>query len=157
MTYVVRDYNTPRSDSGDIKIYLSNKNKLCVDILDLHEDGQAWMYIYYPLNNNLYDTILSILNQITTELSLENEFIRDAKYRDIVTIPEPIENCQYFHYLGHYIPFTRESVDLLEEYESDREDDDESYVIRGDLLENGKLVFNKPIRSNGFCEKKLVL
>jgi hypothetical protein len=44
-------------------------------------------------------------------------------------------------------------VDLLEEYESDREEDEESYVIRGDLLENGKLVFNKPIRSNGFCEK----
>jgi hypothetical protein len=153
MTYVARDYNTPRSDAGDIRIYLSNNHKLCVNILDLHEDGQAWMYIYYPLNTDIYDTILSILNQISTDLSLDNEFIKNAKYQDIVMIPEPIENCHYSDYWGYYIPFTRESVDLLEEYESDREDDNESYVIRGDLLENGKLIYDKPIKSNHYSYK----
>jgi len=153
MAFVVRDFNQPRNDIGHILVYLSKNHKICVDILDLHEDGQAWVYIYYPPNNDIYETILSILNQITTHLSIDNLYIQELEYKDVVSLDEPIENCQYSNSWGHHIPFTRDSVYLLEEEESDREEDDESYVIRGDLLENGELIFNKPIRSNGFQEK----
>jgi len=153
MIFVARDYNIPTNDIGDIRLYLSNNNKICVDILNLHEDGIARMYIKYPLNMNLYDVIASILNEITNEISLTNVFIKTDSYQDIVSLDEPIENCDFSYRWGHYIPFTRESVDLLEEYESDREEKQGHYIIRGDLLENGKLIFNKPIRSNGFCEK----
>ena len=141
MIFVVRDYNIPTNDIGDIRLYLSNNNKICVDILNLHEDGIARMYINYPLNIHLYDVIASILNEITNELSLINIFIKTDTYQDIVSLDEPTENCGISDRWGHYIPFTRESVDFLEEYESDREEKQDHYIIRGDLLENGKLIY----------------
>ena len=150
MIFVVRDYNIPNNDIGDIRLYLSNNNKICVDILNLHEDGVASIYIKYPLNLHLYDVITSILNEITNEISLKNIFIKTDTYQDVVSLDEPIENCHYSDYWGYYIPFTRESVDLLEEYESDREENPEHYIIRGNLLENGKLIYDKPIRSHDY-------
>jgi hypothetical protein len=44
---------------------------------------------------------------------------------------------------------------LLEEYESDRDEDEneknmDDYVIKGEFLENGEIIFNKPIRSNTY-------
>lgn len=148
MIFVVRDYNIPNNDIGDIRLYLSNNNKICVDILNLHEDGIARMYIKYPLNMHLYDVIASILNEITNELSLTNIFIKTDTFQDLVSLDESTENCDFSDRWGHYIPFTRESVDFLEEYESDRAEKQDHYIIRGDLLENGKLIYDKPIKSN---------
>jgi len=155
MIYVARDYNSPRSDDGDIRMYLSNRNKICINIMDLHEDGQAWMYVKYPLNMDMYEIIISILNKITAILSLDNDFIKNAEFRDILTIHEPIENCEYSDHWGNYIQFTRESVALLEEYDSDRDEEEDEkniddYVIKGEFLENGEITFNKPIRSNSY-------
>ena len=148
MIFVVRDYNLPTNDIGDIRIYLSNNNKICVDILNLHEDGIARMYIMYPLNMHLYDIITSILNEITNELSLTNIFIKTDTYQDIVSLDEPTKNCSFSDRWGHYLPFTRESIDFLEEYESNREEIQDHSIIRGDLLENRKLIYDKPIKSS---------
>ena len=108
------------------------------------------MYVKYPLNIHLYDVITSILNEITNELSSINVFIKTDTYQDVVSLDEPTENCHFSDRWGHYIPFTRESISFLEEYESNREEKQNRYIIRGDLLENGKLIFDKPIRSHDY-------
>jgi hypothetical protein len=148
MLFVVRDYNIPNNDIGDIRVYLSNNDKICVDILNLHDDGVALMYIKYPLNIQLYDIITTILNEITNELSLTNLFIKTDTYQDIVSLDEFTENSIFSDRWGHFIPFTRESVKFLEEYESDRDIDDKRYIIRGEILENGEFIYDKPIKSN---------
>ena len=155
MIFVARDFNTPTNDIGYILLYLSNRNKICINILDLHEDGQAWMYIKYPLNMDIYDIIISIFDSIVNEIAINNVFIKEDTFQDIVSLDEPIENCLYSNQWGNHVPFTRESVALLEEYESDRDEDEDEknmddYVIKGEFLENGEITFNKPIRSNTY-------
>jgi hypothetical protein len=149
MTYIVRDFNVPGNDIGDITLYLYNHNKIRVNILDLHEDGQAWMIINYPPSLERYNIILSILNELTSILSVEH-----LSYKDILYTEDDTKiDWNYSDRWGYYIPFTRESVDLLEEYESDREEKQDHYIIRGDLLENGKLIYDKPIKSNHYSYK----
>ena len=148
MTYIVRDFNIPGNDIGDITLYLYN-NKIRVNILDLHEDGQAWMIINYPPSLGRYNIILSILNELTSILSLEHLSYKDILY----TEDDTKTDWNYSDRWGYYIPFTRETVNLLEEYESDQEEKQDHYIIRGDLLENGKLIIDKPIKSNHYSYK----
>jgi hypothetical protein len=71
------------------------------------------------------------------------------EYKDIVCLDEPIENSNYSGNWGHFTEFTRESVELLEEYENDTyfENDAEYYIIKGEFLENGEFTYDKPILS----------
>jgi hypothetical protein len=158
MVFVVRDFNTPKNDIGDITVYLSNNNKICVNILNLHGLGQAWMYIKYYSNLDVYETFLSILNKLTRDifrdcLDVTPELSKIPNYKDIVCVEDTVVNSRYSNHWGNYVDFTRESVNLLLEHESDR---DEAvnypgvYIIKGEILENGEFIYDKPIRSNSY-------
>jgi hypothetical protein len=159
MKIVARDFNTFDNDIGDIVLYLSHNKTIGVTILNLHDLGQAWMYVKYSCKIDIYDTFLKIMNKITNDL-LDNTDI--PAYKDIVSIEdEDIENRKYDSRWGNYVDFTRESVKLLEEYENDMDDENkysELYIIKGEILENGEFVYDKPIRNNsyyqnGFCNR----
>ena len=170
MIYIIRDFNTPTNHIGEMVAYLSkddNQNRIiAVDILNLHGMGQAWIRIKYVLPIDIYDTILSILNKLTVDIyqaKLEKGqatgiYMYDSddtglsitpEYKDIVCLDEPIENSNYSGNWGHFTEFTRESVELLEEYENDTysENDAEYYIIKGEFLENGEFTYDKPILS----------
>ena len=164
MVFVVRDFNTPKSDIGDITLFLSNNNKICVNILNLHDIGQEIMYIKYPLTMDMYDIFVSVLNHITTHIYEKiNEFVKIEgildfddkydipKYKDIICLSEPIENSSFSNHWGNYLPFSREYMELLSEYESDRDDEMKNvnkYIIKATLFENGEFIYDKPIRVN---------
>jgi len=176
MDIVVRDFNTPTNHIGDITVYLSNNNKICVNILNVHEHGyfdcgQAWIYVKHHDNIDIYDTFMTILNKITHDIFQELlDIIREGgnldtkitveslipSYKDIVPMPDdfPLPINAYKRNLwGNCIDFTRESVDLLEEIKSDRDDAckyPDVYIIRGEILENGEFIYDKPIRSNSY-------
>ena len=167
MVYVARDFN----EIGDITIYLCNKNQLYITIMNLHDMGQAWMYVKYPSNVNVYDMYTSILNTLThdiyqqlfdTELKSgkigpNDEFIK-WEYKDIVSLKDNhvFENSKYSVNFGNYIDFTRESVDLLKVYDNDEEEDDEKYyIMKGEYYENGRFIYDKPILSNDYCYNNL--
>ena len=45
------------------------------------------------------------------------------------------------------------SVSFLEELKSDRDKEDKYpglYIVKGEILENGEFVYDKPIRSNSY-------
>jgi hypothetical protein len=93
------------------------------------------------------------MNKITNDL-LDNTDI--PAYKDIVSIEdEDIENRKYDSRWGNYVDFTRESVKLLEEYENDMDDENkysELYIIKGEILENGEFLYDKPIRNNSYYQ-----
>ena len=74
----------------------------------------------------------------------------------MVTLPDEnntVENVMTNGRWGNYVHFTRESVELLEESESDRDDDEKRvgyYIIKGEFSENGEIVFDKPIQSMSY-------
>ena len=126
--------------------------------MNLHDMGQAWMYIKYPSNVNLYDIYISILNTLTRDIYQQllektgkDEFII-WEYKDIVCLNETIENSKSSVYFDNYIPFTRESVDLLEIWDNEEENNDKHYIIYGEYLKNGEFIYNKPILSNDYEE-----
>jgi hypothetical protein len=153
MKIVARDFNTFDNEIGDIVLYLSNNNKICVNILNLHDLGQAWMYIKYRPEIDLYNTFLNIMNKITDDLFNNNDI---PIYKDIVSVEdEPIENIYYDSRWENYVEFTRESIMLLEEYNSDREDENKYsgiYISKGEILENGDFIYDKPIRNNSYYQ-----
>jgi hypothetical protein len=176
MIFVVRDFNTPTNDIGEIIAYLStdiNDNKIiAVDILNLHGLGQAWIRIKYGLSIDLYDTILSIFNKLTVDIyqeklekgQLKGIYKNDIEYtglsitpeyKDIICLNEATEHSIYSGYWGkHYTAFTRESVALLEEYDDgDEEENGKSYIVYGEILEHGEFIYNKPILSNDYYEE----
>ena len=171
MDIVVRDFNTIDNHKGDITIYLSNNNHICVNILNIHEHGyfdggQAYIYIKYRHEIDIYDTFMTILNKLTHDIFQELlEIIRKKgnldpaitvdqlipPYKDIIPVsddfPLPVQ-CR--NLWGNCIDFTRESVKYLEEIES--EYDHELYVIKGEIIENGEFIYDNPIRSsNHYC------
>jgi len=176
MIEVIRDFNTPTNDIGEITVYLTNKKQIRVTILNVHEHGyldfgQAWMHINYPQNIVIYDTFLTILNKITHDIfqellniiradgDLDPEITVESltpNYRDIIPIydnnptSEPVFSGSHW---GDYVPFTRESVQFLEEVNCDDEDENENvgqYIIYGDILENGEFIYDKPIKSHDY-------
>jgi hypothetical protein len=173
MVYVIRDFNTSTNHLGDITVYLSNNNKIYVTILNLHEYdyGQAWMYVTYPFKTDIYDAFITILNRITRDIFLEKletgkkygeyndtDILENiiSKYKDIMIINDDyphVENIINSNDWGNYILFTRESVSFLEELKSDRDKEDKYpglYIVKGEILENGEFVYDKPIRSNSY-------
>lgn len=160
MKIIIRDFNTDNNDIGEIVLYLSKdilngKKYISVDIMNLHEMGQAWMYVKYSFEMNLYDIFLSILNKLSMVIYTQNN--REIPhYRDIVKLDEPNENCESSEHWGYIEPFTRESVDLLEEYNCNIEEDiSKHYIILAELLENGEFIYDKPIRSNSYRENSI--
>jgi len=153
MKVVARDFNTIDNEIGDIILYLSNNNKICVNILNLHDLGQAWMYVKYQPKIDLYDTFLKIMNKITNDI-FDNTDI--PNYMDIVSVEdEVIEHMNYASRWGNYLEFTSKSINLLEEYESNRDDHNkyaEVYISKGEILENGDFVYDKPIRNNSYYQ-----
>jgi hypothetical protein len=176
MIDVIRDFNTPTNDIGEITVYLTNKKNIRVTILNVHEHGyydvgQAWLRIKNPHNIDIYDAFLTILNTITHDIFQELLNIIRAEgnldpeitvasltpnYRDIIPIDdnnptsEPVFSGSHW---GDYVPFTRESVQFLEEVDWDDEDDAYDigeYVIYGEILENGELFYDKTIRSHDY-------
>ena len=173
---VIRDFNTPTNDIGEITVYLTNKKQIRVTILNVHEHGyldfgQAWMCIKYPQTIDIYDAFLTILNTVTHDIFQELLNIIRAEgnsdpeitvtsltpnYRDIIPIDDhnPTQETVFSgSHWGDYVPFTRESVQFLEEVDCalDKEDEiAEYYVINGEILENGKLIIDKPIRSHDY-------
>ena len=156
MIIIIRDFNSPNNDIGEIVLYLSkdisNNKYISVDIMNLHEMGQAWMYVKYPLKMNLYDVFLSILNKLSMIIYTENN--REIpEYKDIVRLDESNENSEPSEHWGFIQPFTRESIDLLEEYDCNVEEDiSKHYIIMAEILENenGEFIYDKPIRSNSY-------
>lgn len=162
MVYVIRDFNSPKSDIGDITLFLSNNHKICVNILNLHDIGQELIYVKYPSNMDMYDIFLSILNKITTYIYEQiNELVKIKgilefgseyeipEYKDIICISEPRENSIFSNHWGNYLPFTSEYMNLLTEYESDRDDERKNvnkYIIKATLFESGEFIYDKPIR-----------
>jgi hypothetical protein len=66
-----------------------------------------------------------------------------------------IENIYYDSRWENYVEFTRESIMLLEEYNSDREDENKYsgiYISKGEILENGDFIYDKPIRNNSYYQ-----
>ena len=177
MSYIVRDFNSLRSDIGDISIYLYENQTLFITVFNLHDIGQAWMYVKYPLNIDLYNMLLSILNKMTIDIyQTKLEYGKSIgayptdiqidvisiipKYQDIVIIKEDlkVDNSNYSSYFGNYIPFTRESVGLLDYWSKDNNEeykDVNHYIIYGEFLENGDLIYDKPIQSNHYNYKDL--
>jgi hypothetical protein len=155
MKIVARDFNTFDNDIGEIVLYLSHNSKIGITILNLHDLGQAWMYVNYPSGINIYDTFLKIMNKITNDLFLNTDI---PPYKDIVSIEdEEMEDMKYDSRWNNYIAFTRESVFLLEEYENDMDDNNkyaELYIIKGEILdnENGEFIYDKPIRNNSYYQ-----
>lgn len=153
MKIVARDFNKFDNEIGDIVLYLSNNNKICVNILNLHDLGQAWMYVKYRPEIDLYDTFLNIMNKITNDL-FDNTNI--PIYKDIVSVEdEDVKNMNYDSRWENYVEFTRESIMLLEEYENNRDDDNkypELYISKGEILENGEFIYDKPIRNNSYYQ-----
>jgi len=171
MPSVSRDFNTSIYEHGDITAYLSNNNKICINILHLHGIGQAWMYVKYPLNMDIYTIILTIFDKLTIDIfrqklergkaigaypiDVSNGICITPEYKDIVILDEDlsVDNMSYSVFLGNYIPFTRETVELLEEYENDRDEEDKYsglYIVKGEILENGEFIYDKPIKSNNY-------
>ena len=169
MIFVARDFNTPTNHIGEMIAYLSNNKMIAVDILNLHGLGQAWIRIKYDGSIDLYDTIISIFNKLTMDIYQEKLEKGQAKgiykvdleytglsitpeYKDILCLDEPFEHSLYSEYWGeYYVAFTRESVALLEEYDDGDEDENEkSYIVYGEILENGNFIYNKPILSNDY-------
>ena len=173
MVFVVRDFNSSRSDIGNISIFLSENKKISITILNLHGMGQALIDVTYLSVLDFYDMYLSIFDKITRDvyqekiekdklkgsyLPEENVFSIIPEYKDILCFDddddEKTENVYYSDYFGNYITFTRESVKLLEEEEYDMDfNDDEfvnDYIIHGEILENGEFIYDKPIRSNSY-------
>ena len=176
MIYVARDFNTPTNHLGDMMLYLSNNNKICINILNLHEHvndsfGQALVYVKYNAGMDIYDTMMSIMNKLTRDIFQEmlddgrkkgylniNDTVESITfpYKDVITVPEnnnTVENVMTNGRWGNYVHFTRESVELLEESESDRDDDEKRvgyYIIKGEFSENGEIVFDKPIQSMSY-------
>ena len=155
MIIIIRDFNALNNDIGEIVLYLSkdilnDNNYISVDIMNLHEMGQAWMYVKYPLKMNLYDVFLSILNKLSIIIYTENN--REIPdYKDIVRLDEPNENSEPSEHWGFIQSFTRESIDLLEEYDCNVEEDiSKHYIIMAEVLENGEFIYDKPIRSNSY-------
>jgi hypothetical protein len=169
MDIVVRDFNTIDNHKGDITIYLSNNNHICVNILNIHEHGyfdcgQARIYIKYRHDIDIYDTFMTILDKLTHDIFQDLlEIIRKKgnldptitveklipTYKDIIPVPEDIHiplNIKYRNLWGNCIDFTRETVQYLEKIESDNE----IYVIKGEIMENGEFIYDKPIRSNNY-------
>jgi hypothetical protein len=144
MKIVARDFNTFDNDIGEIVLYLSHNNKIGITILNLHDLGQAWMYVNYPSGIDIYDTFLKIMDKITNDLF---DIMDIPPYKDIVSIEDvEIENKKYDCRWGNYVAFTRESVALLEEYDNgDEEENEKSYIVYGEILENGEFIYNKPI------------
>ena len=177
MPYVARDFNTSRSEIGNISIYLHLNNTLFITIFNLHDIGQAWMYVKYPNNIDLYDMFLSILNKLTIDIYQEKleygksigAYRKDIpihvntiipKYQDIVSVKNDsnIENMKYSVYFGNYILFTRESVGILDYWRKDNNveyKDINHYVIYGEVLENGEFIYDKLIRSNHYYYNNL--
>jgi hypothetical protein len=175
MSFVVRDFNTPTNHLGDIRINVCN-NKIEVILLNIHETesahGQAWMYVRYPPNIDIYDTFLAILNRVTNDIFQEilekgradgdfdqNDTVESITppYIDLVPIPEEkcslVQNLQYIPGWSNCIPFTRESVQFLEEDNNDYDEPDiGEYVINGEILENGEFIYDKPIRSHDYYQ-----
>jgi len=176
MIDVIRDFNTPTNDIGEITVYLTNKKNIRVTILNVHEHGyydfgQAWIRIKNPHNIDIYDAFLAILNTITHDIfqellniiradgDLDPEITVESltpNYKDIIPIDdnnptqEPVFSGSHW---GDYIPFTRESVQFLEEVDWDDEDDEHDigeYVIYGEILENGEFIYDKKIRSHDY-------
>jgi len=176
MIDVIRDFNTPTNDIGEITVYLTNKKNIRVTILNVHEHGyydfgQAWIRIKNPHNIDIYDAFLAILNTITHDIFQEllNIIRADGdldpeitvasltpNYKDIIPIvdnnptQEPVFSGSHW---GDYVPFTRESVQFLEEVDWDDEDDAYDigeYVIYGEILENGEFYYDKTIRSHDY-------
>jgi hypothetical protein len=176
MVYVLRDFNTPTNHIGDISIYLSNNNKICVTILNLHEHdyGQAWIYVKYSCKIDIYKTFLSILNKLTHDIFQEKletgkkygEFNHTdtleniiPEYKDIMLINDNyphVENIINSDDWGDYVLFTRGSAEYLKELQSDRDEEDKHpglYIIKGETLENGEFIYDNPIRSNSYREE----
>ena len=177
MDFVVRDFNTPTNDIGEITVYLTNKKNIRVTILNVHEHGyydvgQAWMRIKNPHNIDIYDAFLAILNTITHDIfqellniirvggNLDPEITVASltpTYRDIIPIDDhnpTSESVFSGSHWGDYVPFTRESIQFLEEVDWDDEDDAYDigeYVIYGKILENGEFFYDKTIRSHDYC------
>ena len=171
MDIVVRDFNTVNNHIGDITIYLSNAHQICVNILNIHEHGyfdcgQACIYINYRHEIDIYDTFMTILDKLTRDIFQELlEIIRKQgnldpaitveklipAYNDIIPVPDDFHlpvNVQYRNLWGNCIDFTRESVKYLHLLESS---DEYEYIIKGEILENGEFIYDKPIRSNNYC------
>jgi hypothetical protein len=180
MIDVIRDFNTPTNDIGEITVYLTNKKNIRVTILNVHEHGyydvgQAWLRIKNPHNIDIYDAFLAIMNKITHDIFQEllNIIRADGDldpeitvasltptYRDIIPIDdnnptqEPVFSGSHW---GDYVAFTRESVQFLEEVDWDDEDDAYDigeYVINGEILENGEFFYDKTIRSHDYRYKE---
>jgi len=176
MIDVIRDFNTPTNDIGEITVYLTNKKNIRVTILNVHEHGyydfgQAWMRIKYPQNIDIYDAFLTIMNKITHDIfqellniiraegDLDPEITVESltpNYKDIIPIDDnnPTSETVFSgSHWGDYVPFTRESVQFLEEVDRDDEDDAYDigeYVIYGEILENGEFIYDKTIRSHDY-------
>ena len=160
----MRDFNVMGNDIGDISIYLSHQ-KLFVFIMNLHGIGQAWMHIKYSAKIDIYDICISILNKLTIDICqdlLDSEKIetdiRIPENKDIIRLESDtdiVDNCIFSEYWnGYYIPFTRENIWVLKEYNNfDIDDKDkykDSYIISGEILDNGEFIYDKPIRSNHY-------
>ena len=169
MIYIMRDFNVMGNDIGDISIYLSH-NKLFVFIMNLHGIGQAWMHVTYSSKIDIYEICLSILNKLTIDICQEllnseniNMNVQIPKYKDIIRLESEkdiTEDSIFSEYWNEfYLTFSRENTRFLKEYNNFDIDDAEkykdSYVISGEILEDGKFIYDKPIRSNHYKEFKI--
>ena len=133
--------------------------------------GQALVYVKYnDVGMDIHDTIMAILNKLTREIFQEmldagrregyldmNDTVESIiyPYKDVVTVPE--NNITFTDVScngpwGNYVLFTRESLDLLEEYDSDRDEDDKNigyYIIKGEFI-NGEIILDKSIKSMSY-------
>ena len=166
----MRDFNVMGNDIGDISIYLSH-NKLFVFIMNLHGIGQAWMHVTYSSKIDIYENCLSILNKLTVDICHEllnseniNMDVQIPKYKDIIRLESEkdiTEDSIFSEYWNEfYLPFSRENIRFLKEYNNFDIDDAEkykdSYIISGEILEDGEFIYDKPIRSNHYkkCESE---
>lgn len=138
MLHVIRNFDLPERDIGEIKVcLLENKNMIGVSVLNLHGMGQAYMRVRYS-QLDLYDIINIILNKLTDDYTIKKD---QNLYTDMIYS----ENDS--------IPFTRENINLLERINDDSMDDNDAIIICGNVFSDGTFIYNGSLVSNDEIEE----
>lgn len=157
------------NSDGHISITITKNNFIEVVIERLHDWGegtQAFMCIKYAPDFNLYDCVLTILNQITNDLELQygegiSEKGEEPYYKDFIILSDKemhaeIWNCDTNKNSigGIWLPFTRENMKyvsiedpLHEDFHTSITDgvEDAALVIRGEVAADGNFTYDYPI------------
>jgi hypothetical protein len=152
---VVRDFNDINGcgDIGFIRIYMV-EDFLMVSVTQIHDYGQAIIYVNYDKNINLFDCFLSILDKITNDYPMETH----NGYKDV------IENNDTVLQSWDCIEFNRDNLSyVLREcsiVDYNKENDRNMIILRGTaFINSGTIIFeyDEPLINTDDTIEKYIL